>query len=556
MIKYTDNTVEKNEHLDVSNYAKKIIPEIKQNLEEKWDKYISDPSFNKNLNQKNCKTIYANQETIKKTKSSSTKRKVLLAFMIIIDIGLIITTWCVVMICTNFSIGIKMSICIPATLVLIGLLIITIVAIKKKLKSLKAIITDLETKTNKLIKAEQKRIYPLISKYNVSIPLESFSLYKELVINTIFDDNFIKIFGLPNPNNVQYVDALNGYINKNPFVFYSFKSQNQYMQAYSKTVSYPYTERVSVTTTDANGHMHTTWRNETRFEAVTATTYKRNISYPISNPECVVNTFNLQKDTDFSFPSSKTIKTKEFKMENKEFNKLFDFNSNNELGFRTIWTALAQESLINLSKNDKYKFTYLKKGSYHYLSNDRNFNVSGLYDNSFIQGFDYEKIKELYINSFLELFECIYWTLAPFNCIPLFAHMVDQPKDIENLINYAIELETYLLKCNDTRLFNPSTNGIGFIHTITKLDKDSAIVNTKTHRVETGTEMVTAHGFHTGTHVIAVPYEEHFALEQKNVLNFNFDEKNATDPDKTWLNSGKIKRCRFSFDLKSKNATE
>jgi len=550
MIKYTDNSVEKNEHLDVSNYSKKIIPEIKKSLEEKWDKNISDGSFNKALNQKNCKTIYANQESIKKHKNSATSRKVLMAFMIILDLGLIATTWCVVFLVTNFTTGIKLAICIPATLLLIGLMIVAIVQINKKLKVLKKIITELETKTNRLIAAEQKRLYPLISRYNVSIPLESFSLYKELVINTIFDDNFISFFKMPSPNIVQYVDALNGYINKNPFVFYTYKSQKQYMQAYSETKMYPYIERVPYTTTDAQGHMHTSYRNETRFEAVTATTYKNNIAYPISDPECVINTFNLQKETDFSFPSSKEIKTKEFKMENKEFNKLFDFNSNNELGFRMIWTALAQESLINLSKNDKYKFNYLKKGSYHYLTNDRGFNVAGLYDNSFLQGFDYEKIKELYVNSFLGLFECIYWTLAPFNCIPLFAHMTDQPKEVENAINYAIELETYLLKCNDPSLFNKATNGLGFIHTITKLNKDSAIINTKTHKVKTGVEMVTAHGFHTGSHVIAVPYEEHFPLEQQNVLNFSFDDKNKTAPEKSNMNSGKIKRCMFNFEIK------
>jgi len=59
--------------------------------------------------------------------------------------------------------------------------------------------------------------------------------------------------------------------------------------------------------------------------------------------------------------------------------------------------------------------------------------------------------------------------------------------------------------------------------------------------------MVTAYGFHTGAHVIPVPYEEHLKVSKQNRLTFNVGKTISNEPDKRMRLSGKIKMCTFGF---------
>jgi len=393
-MKYTGNTVEKNEYLDTYGYSKKIFSEIESDLEKKWDKYMKNESFNINVNQKNCKKIYADNKKVKKLKSG---RAGYIALMVIIILFCVALSVCLCFFC---QLAISMSI----SAVCLALVIFSIVMIVKKIKSLKKTITDLETVVNKMIKNEMMKISTMTRKYSFLLPLESFKNYTSLNLDILFNDNFINMFSMPNPNSVQYSDVISGYINSNPFTIYSKKTQEPFLKEFSASKAYPYL--ATETYSDQNGHMRT--RTVTRMEVVTATTTKTNIYYPISKPRCIVNTYDLEKNVNYNFP---TCKTKGFitpKMENPLFNKKLKFETNDELGFRTIFTILAQENFLRLMLESESTYTYVKKDSFHLIDMDGTFNVAGLYDNTFLQNFDYKVVKESYIESFMNLFKFIY----------------------------------------------------------------------------------------------------------------------------------------------------
>jgi hypothetical protein len=361
------------------------------------------------------------------------------------------------------------------------------------------------------------------------------------------------------------VGSFSGTINDNPFIIYTHSFQSVYLKTFSATESFSYTKHY--TTTDSNGKKVN--KTKTKQEKLTATTSKTYCDYPIYT-NCFVDTGEIQKQLEFKSPDKKGMK-KLKPMENKSFDKLFPASRNDEVGYRMVFTPLAQENMVKLLNSNKIRnLKYSKIANIHSIKSNTDQVVIKflyLYDEIY-RDFDYENIKRNYIDLFLNAISGVYFALAPFLTIPLFCHFNDQidkkaSKD-DNIPSYA-EVGSILHKMNSS-FTKPDGSDANATQTyfVTKNKDNEYEFTSFSHRTVEGVEPVTVVGPHTGAHVIMVPYEERIPTVKDNniIYVYRLEEKDKklieeaeifAKYDKTQDQLGKYKDLIFYCGVK--NAT-
>ncbi|GHU51021.1 hypothetical protein FACS189459_6040 [Bacilli bacterium] len=113
-------------------------------------------------------------------------------------------------------------------------------------------------------------------------------------------------------------------------------------------------------------------------------------------------------------------KNKQYDMDNPEFDKLFPTTRDNETSFRTLFTPLAQEEILNLIKSiGKYDFN--KDGMCSTINCKEIKGKDIVVSNKYFNEYSMERIKNNFNKKFYDFFKNIYFLFAPIICIPLFS---------------------------------------------------------------------------------------------------------------------------------------
>jgi hypothetical protein len=334
-------------------------------------------------------------------------------------------------------------------------------------------------------------------------------------------------------NERQVVESFSGTINDNPFIMFTYRYQKVFLETFSSSESFPYTEHY----THTNSEGRTVTGTRTAHETLTASVTKTNCIYPVSQEVCYIDTGEVQKDLEFNSPNKSGVK-KLKPMENKSFDKLFPASRNDEVGFRMVFTPLAQENMVKLLNSNKIRnLEYSKISSIHSINSDiGQENIKFLNLNKDIYNdFDYENIKNNYIKFYLDTVSGIYFTLAPFLTIPLFFHFnnpINKKVFKDDIPSYA-EVGTILSKFSAQFLKASSSDAkSGQSHFITKNNGNEYKFTTFSHYSKDGIEPVIVSGYHTGVHTILVPFTEHFPTKKINNTIYVYKLK---DKDKSFI---------------------
>jgi hypothetical protein len=162
--------------------------------------------------------------------------------------------------------------------------------------------------------------------------------------------------------------------------------------------------------------------------------------------------FKNEKNAEKFFNKNKQMEP----MDNPEFDRYFPCQRNNEIQFRTLFSPLAQEEMVKLMKI---------KNDYHFSKHQTLNIITSPYFNSinfdvnytpFINLFDYNDIKNAFINVNKQFFKDIYFMFAPILVIPLYQqYEYRQPlfeKAKQKLLSY-VQNESIANTMHDINLF-------------------------------------------------------------------------------------------------------
>jgi hypothetical protein len=418
-------------------------------------------------------------------------------------------------------------------------LVILFFHLRKKNKN---VFDNIQIKKDKLInenKSQLKNIYKInnIANYFNTVqslfPAFKFNLSQTITNEKEFDLSFKK---------VEVINLISGYINNNPFLIFNTKQRYIGMKTYTASITLQ---------SGINS------RNSTpSFNTLTASVRKTFIDYRISPVFALIDTKTIAEKLNFSMPGSTRGL---LNMENREFDKKFPSSRNDEVLYRFLFTPLCQEEMVKLIKSGYVSaLSYKKTGSINFISSSvLNENLINDYIPPYLFHFDYEFIKESFINDYFSFFRSIYFKLAPFLTIPAYQkfNKIEEKKDLS--ISFS-ELGTILHSIKYQGFKNKKADAnADMCHLVNSYDDDVVSFDTLTHYSVSGTEYVHVHG-----HNIAVPYVEMFPLTSSNTINcfrttnskiINKYEFCKHGYNKTFILIGKFKDIVF-FKLKDEKA--
>lgn len=472
------------------------------NAEEYFNNLIKESSTNVEANKSTCDSYYNKLNEIEKEKKAARKKnsfKSFLKFLMILCFILII-------------------------LIPVGLLIRS--HIKNKVDNE---IKELEEKINKLTKEadefkaeaiKQTSLYNSMLDWN--IPASLFTKTLPIVeMDKTFDNHRLHTlidrhdFKEHKSNNVSTIFVQSGAINGNPFLI-----EKNYVQ---EMRPYVYTGTLLITWTtyerDSQGHSHAVHHSQTLIahvskpkpeyyldtwlvygnEAAPKLKFSRS---PIDRKEMSqkeLEKFANKVDRKLSKVSEKDISFT--RLSNAKFEGLFNaLDRNDEVGFRLLFTPLAQQNFVELLNSDQYygdDFFFIKENEINYIKSAHSQNKDYSGNPILFMNFDISKAKETFISYCDDYFKSVYFDLAPILSIPIYQNLKSQEyiyKDNAKERYTSFEVES-LANAYDRNIFRPTgcVTDVILKSNFVKREKDYDYMN------------ITAYGFKSISHLDMVP---------------------------------------------------
>lgn len=500
--------------------------------------------FYKDLVKKAETKVEENKETVKKynqklleanqTKKKITKKNVLKGFMVFfIIVFFLLIFYCsynIYKYCTSKNPSQVQIILNPIlTVVFLGLAILFIILIVKKLNPLIKELENLNDKLNQEAEALLKEAYAQMQTLNDSF---DYNMIKKVVMKTTpliqIDDYFDikKYYFLKDKYGYdeQYSDdtsicgCLSGSIVGNPFLY--VRTFN--MELINKT--YTGTRVITWTVTDSKGNTQVRSQTLVAHYTAPAPTYYYSTKLIYSNEAAPDLSFSREpsgakgkdekgikkliksKIKDMQEIEEDSMKNDDHSniftpLSNTEFDALFGaFDRDNEVQFRLLFTPLAQNNMMDLLVSqepygDEYYF--VKEGYINYIVTDhmKDFDMG---DGPFPYiSYSYEISKDTFINNCSYFFQSLYFDLIPLLNIPLYQQYktqeyIYQHEFKENFTTH--EVETIANSFSN----NPFSNPLTTTRTILK----SSLIRKENDNDKV---LITAHSFQGLNRTIYIP---------------------------------------------------
>lgn len=434
------------------------------------------------------------------------------------------------------------------TLILIPLVVIKVTPIIRKLRE------DIEfadKRLEELLALAHQQMAPLNNLFTdkdclriieSTIPMISFapcfSVEQEanMIINYDFDDY--------NSDEQSTLDVLAGSYNENPFLFENKIIHRMGTEVYHGYLTITWTE----TYRDSNGNVRTVTKSETLHATVTK-------PKPFYHSQVVLN-YCAQGGPDLSFSRDAThLETKSDReieryikkgekalkkmtdkalkrnedfqsMSNSGFEVLFDaLDRTNELQYRTLFTPLAQTNMVELIRSkigygDDFNFFKNRKTN-RIVSEHSQGRVITVSPSAYVS-YDFDVIKDSFINTNTDFFKAVYFDFAPLWAIPMYQ---ERPvHSLQPIPNYAQkysfkECETLANRVGSEHVVHPLTKTKAILKSAFVESKDGVdeiCVSAYSYDILQRVDYVSMYGGDGRWHDVPVPWDEYIPLTAAN----------------------------------------
>ena len=465
------------EALDLLNpreiYIKKLKDQHKNNAEAFFDELTNKSNVNIEQNKETIKNYKNFQNLAKQARKKENSMAFLKGFLIFLIIAsFIAAVVLLVLTFTNDPID-ALLIVIGSALIIVAIILIILVNKKviPELNKRKAYRMEMENSVEKLKMEGYAQMAPLNSLFdynmaailvNKTCPLIQMDKYFDLEKYEYLHEKYG--FNESQKNNESVVFVQSGSIEGNPFLVQKIKHQDMVDRTYTGSLTIYWTESVY-----SDGKRQTVTRSQTltasvikpepRYYYTTWLVYGNDAAGKLSfsrKPSGVSG----KKDKEID----KIVKKGEKKLDdlveetltddkpgaytklgNVEFDVLFGAQDrDNEVEFRLLFTPLAQKGMLELIKEpDPYgdDFYFIKENNLNYIRalHTDSFDMNA--DPSIFEGFDYEVMKQFFIDYQERYFKSLFFNLAPVLTIPLY----QQQKPVEYIYkrNYVSNFTTF-----------------------------------------------------------------------------------------------------------------
>lgn len=428
----------------------------------------------------------------------------------------------------------------------VGVTLLPLIVIpKKKMKDnsdkLKIAQGERDEKYVKLV----TKLYPLTNNLDSDVV---FDLLEKLIPPLKFD-SFLSVKNskvwdkyIAANNDRSMMNCFSGSIKQNPFIVTHAKHTGMFPFTYSGTVV-----RYATRTRTVNG------RTETYSVAVPVTA---TVVLPAPKWWETVTLYYLNNAaSELCFANAKAFKdeksaikffsknNKMSAMDNPAFDRYFPCKRNDEIAFRTLFSPLAQENIVELFKirNDysvEKNFLLTTINSNEFLPSKFNYSLMPLK-----REFDIRKIEKMFFSILYEFIKNIYWMFAPILSIPLYQQYESRWTPPKKPEPFAIhENEALINKAYNPSIFNhPSceTQNILKCETISTNDDGTQIVNVTAHgyKMNRRIEVVTIVHPEVGPTPVPVPVIDYIQVAKTSQVYNAFIDANERD---FYVNEGKI----------------
>ena len=509
-------------------YNKDLKNRVRDASTKLFEDLTSTSKVDTSLNKKLANEIYALQKKIEeseKHKTIYTVLKVLLWIVFAIALIFVIVGAFNMFGNGDYSIFSIVSLAVGGVVAVVSLLVILLV-INKKSKENDKKLQKLNAKLSEAKKKAFMNLAPLLDLFNfkqfvdlvnnlgsvltVDAELDQYKLFK---LRKVYGEPFIF------EDNESIVDIYSGNIDKNPYVRVLVNRQDMYDKVYTGSRTVTWTE----TYTDSKGRLQTRTESQTLIAnySAPAPSYATSSYIIYGNGAAPKLTFTRspsglsmdhdEKDVE-KLVEKRTKKIEDLQdkaikegktftpLANNKFESLFyALDRNNETEYRLLFTPLAQQNMVEvITAKEPYgdDFYFLKKYKMNYIfSNHAAHSIRFPYQ-TFYTYFDYEKIKEDFINYMCNEYASLYFAAAPLLAVPLY-QMDEAPlfedKSEKDLIT-EFEAEAFVNHMNLDQFRNEEAVTDQILKVKKTIDGDEANLY-----------QVTSHSFGSIRHVINIP---------------------------------------------------
>jgi len=350
-----------------------------------------------------------------------------------------------------------------------------------------------------------------------------------------------------------------GNIATNPFIRFKMRSQEMQNHVYTGHLTIHWTTH----SRDSNGHMVTHHHSQTLTATITKpapvyidgiytlygnnaadklcfTHYPTHVNFQTSEKELQKiekeESKKMEKMTKQAIENNGTFQN----LANTKFESLFQaYDRNNELEYRLLFTPLAQQNMVELITSEPYgdDFYFRKNKKFNLLTSSHSNNYYDYNKNVFNNYISVEYMKKDFVNLICNLFESLYFDLAPILCIPLYqqteAGKFTPDDDLPFVSGYEAEA---LSNQFDPEIFKPEnceTRLILKTKFYKKLQKsDIYEVNSYGFSAIPHTDYVPVPGGDGFVHDVPVTWFEYIPVSKQSFITTSMNSTNKLDYDK------------------------
>lgn len=398
-------------------------------------------------NKATCDEIRRLSSLLERIKSKQSWWRLLCAVLYVLVIAGVITVWNIIdSDFTTFALSQNDNAILLVVVIIVAVVVVCALFLKvhPQLKEIANERAELETKIRELTALAWQQMEPLNRLYDWDVFARMMS---ETVPKLEFDPFFTeqrladlnRVYGWNDGFNKgrSVLYSHSGLINGNPFVLCRTKKMEMGTKTYygSKTIHWTTRER------DSQGKMRTVHHSETLTASVTAPYpeyYEKtrliygNVAAPDLCFNRTKNTFNGEQGTlSYKWKLRKLKKRAEKEdsnfvlMQNEDFEVLFNTaDRNNEQQFRLLFTPLAQQSMLDLLRDEAEgygdDFDFSKSRMINFIVSDHIQSIVFDMDPTHYRHYDFEYAKKNFVKLNAEYFRAMYFCMAPLLCVPMY----------------------------------------------------------------------------------------------------------------------------------------
>lgn len=427
----------------LNDYVNIYKGRFKEVSESTFDELAGEAKVDVEANRNTCKELYATEEELDQIKSRISGFTTLCVFLWLGVAGAIASIFLIEGITTEAIVGISAAV--------VGVLLILLLAVHPKLKSLKNSRADLEGKVAELTSLAWEQMKPLNDLYDWDLLARMMS---KTVPRLEFDPYFTTqrladlqaTYGWDGSFNDErsVIYSHSGLINGNPFVLCRTRKMEMGSMTYHgyKTIHWTSRDR------NSDGSYRTVHHSQTLHATYTAPyplyfEKTRLIYANVAAPDLVF----YRKQSDLAGKEkSIAFKWKEFRLRKKSrnlkggdyamltndvFEVAFDTsNRNNNQQFALLFTPLAQENMLALLRDEEIgfgdDFDFEKNKMVNVIISDHMQGLELDMDPRRYLHFDYDKARLNFYTVNQKYFHAIYFSFAPLLCVPMYQQIRSQ----------------------------------------------------------------------------------------------------------------------------------